>query len=142
MHLLESAKEVMPAETATSLEPAYFCCFAVTAMRRLSCAMALELWLQTVRPFSSIPAYDRYMYDGELEAQMYMIFDANKHLISTADIYPEASAWPTSLHDQLRARHALAAEALSCGQWRLHHSVHDCLFVRLRWPLSAFAGSI
>ena len=31
----------------------------------------------------------RYMYDGELEAQMCMIFDANKHLISTADIYPE-----------------------------------------------------
>ena len=34
----------------------------------------------------------RYMYDGEMEAQMYMIFDANKHLISTADIYPEVSA--------------------------------------------------
>ena len=40
----------------------------------------------------------RYMYDGELEAQMYMIFDANKHLISTADIYPEVSP-PTSCSD-------------------------------------------
>lgn len=65
--------------------------------------MPHELWLQAVRSISLIPAYDRYMYDGELEAQMYMIFDANKRLISTADIYPEASAWPRALHDKLTA---------------------------------------
>ncbi len=30
------------------------------------------------------------MYDGELEQQMYMLFDANKKLLATGDIYPAA----------------------------------------------------
>ena len=29
------------------------------------------------------------MYDGELEAQFYMLFDANKQLLGQGDIYPE-----------------------------------------------------
>ena len=32
----------------------------------------------------------RYVYDGELEQQMYMLFDANKKLLGTGDIYPSA----------------------------------------------------
>ena len=32
----------------------------------------------------------RYVYDGELEQQMYMLFDANKKLLATGDIYPAA----------------------------------------------------
>ena len=33
----------------------------------------------------------RYVYDGELEQQMYMLFDANKKLLATGDIYPSAT---------------------------------------------------
>ena len=31
----------------------------------------------------------RYVYDGELEGQMSMLFDSNKRLIKVSDIYPE-----------------------------------------------------
>ena len=31
----------------------------------------------------------RYVYDGELEGQMSMLFDSNKRLIKVNDIYPE-----------------------------------------------------
>jgi hypothetical protein len=31
----------------------------------------------------------RYVYDGELEGQMSMLFDSNKRLMKVNDIYPE-----------------------------------------------------
>ena len=34
------------------------------------------------------------VYDGEFEAQMYSIFDSNKQLLATGDIYPAATALP------------------------------------------------
>jgi len=34
------------------------------------------------------------VYDGELEQQMYMLFDANKKLLATGDIYPAAVQLP------------------------------------------------
>lgn len=30
-----------------------------------------------------------YMYDGEIEAQMSMVFDSNKRLLAVGDIYPD-----------------------------------------------------
>lgn len=40
-----------------------------------------------VRP--TLPMLNRYVYDGEMEAQMYMVTDGNRRLLSTGDIYPE-----------------------------------------------------
>ncbi|PRW39066.1 Tripeptidyl-peptidase 2 isoform A [Chlorella sorokiniana] len=37
----------------------------------------------------TLPALNRYVYDGELEAQMYMVFDGNKQRLAVGDIYPE-----------------------------------------------------
>ncbi|KAK9867034.1 hypothetical protein WJX84_006426, partial [Apatococcus fuscideae] len=37
----------------------------------------------------TLPTLNGYMYDSELEAQMFMIFDSAKQLMSTGDIYPE-----------------------------------------------------
>ncbi len=65
--------------------------------RLLALSARLHLYMsncQRLQRLLSVPVYIcicRYMYDGVVEAQMYMLFDANKHLISTADIYPEVS---------------------------------------------------
>ena len=34
--------------------------------------------------------HHRYVYDGEMEQQMYMLFDSNRKLLGTGDIYPAA----------------------------------------------------
>ncbi|KAK9809052.1 hypothetical protein WJX72_008467 [[Myrmecia] bisecta] len=37
----------------------------------------------------TLPMLNKYVYDGELEAQMFMLFDANKRQLAVGDIYPE-----------------------------------------------------
>ncbi|KAK3236845.1 tripeptidyl-peptidase II Tpp2, partial [Cymbomonas tetramitiformis] len=36
-----------------------------------------------------LPGINRQVYDGEFEAQMYMVFNCHKQLLATGDIYPE-----------------------------------------------------
>ena len=43
-----------------------------------------------VRHPDQSPSVSRYVYDGEMEQQMYMLFDANRKLLGTGDIYPSA----------------------------------------------------
>lgn len=38
----------------------------------------------------TLPMLNRYVYDGEMEAQMTMTFDGNKQRLAVGDIYPEA----------------------------------------------------
>jgi len=60
-------------------------------------SLVLQYSLKVKEPGMFTPrlvGINRQVYDGEFEAQMYMIFDENKQLLGCGDIYPEATKLP------------------------------------------------
>ena len=73
----------------------------------------------------------RYIYDGVLEGQMTMLFDANKRLLKVSDVYPKAVKLAKGAHVlRARLRHDDAAllermKALPLVRWPLFFKCTD-----------------